>query len=237
MNSYAARRAAAALDNAAATAVEKPGMAGFLPPARLLTNGDDGMMLLVTGLAVFFAAHIIPTQPDLRASFIARLGEGTYKIVFSLVSLAGLALIVFGWSKLGLHPGKNPILWEPPLWTRHIAITLMLPATVLLVAAYVPSRIRTAVKHPMLAAIKIWALAHLIANGDLASVLLFGSFLAYGVYDRISVKRRGALGPLGATAGGMGGDALAAGLGLALYVVFLLWGHEFLIGKPPLGGV
>lgn len=195
------------------------------------------MMLLVVGLAVFFAAHLIPTHPDLRASFAARLGEGTYKIVFSLLALAGLALIVLGWSKLGLHPSKNPILWDPPLWTRHIAIALMLPAIVLLVAAYVPSRIRTAVKHPMLAAVKIWALAHLLANGDLASLVLFGSFLAFGVYDRISVKRRGALGPLGAKAGTASGDVLVVGLGLAFYAVFLFWGHEFLIGVSPLAGL
>lgn len=195
-----------------------------------------GMMLLVIGLLLFFAAHLVPTQSSLREGLVARFGEGTYKIAFSILSGIGLALIIFGWSKLAAHPGKNPILWEPPLWTRHIAVALMLPAIVLLVAAYVPSRIRTAVKHPMLVAIKLWALAHLLANGDLASLILFGGFLAYAVYDRISVKRRGALGPLGAKTGGVAGDVTVIGVGLALYLVFLLWGHEALIGVSPLAG-
>ena len=114
-----------------------------------------------------------------------------------MLAFAGLALIAIGYHKLQVMPGKNPVLWTPPLWTRHVAFTLMLPAMILLVAAYVPSRIRTAVGHPMLAAVKIWATAHLLANGDLGSVVLFGSFLAWAIVDRISVKRRNAPGPLG----------------------------------------
>ena len=118
-----------------------------------------------------------------------------------MLSLVGLTLIVLGFYKLHLHPGKNPILWDPPTWTRHMALALMLPAMIALVATYVPSHIHVMLKHPMLVAIKIWALAHLLANGDLASLLLFGSFLAFAVYDRISVKRRGDLGPIGRAAG------------------------------------
>lgn len=192
------------------------------------------MLLLAIGLLLFFAVHLVPARPEIRGSLAARLGEGPYKIAFSVLSAIGIALIVLGWSKLALHPGKNPILWDPPLWTRHVAVALMLPAFILLVAAYVPSRIRTAVKHPMLTAIKIWAFAHLLANGDLASLVLFGGFLAFAVFDRISVKRRGALGPLGARQGGIGGDAAALISGTALYLVFLLWGHEWLIGVAPL---
>ena len=113
----------------------------------------------------------------------------------------------------------------------------MLPAMILLVAAYVPSRIRSAVGHPMLAAIKIWALAHLLANGDLASLVLFGSFLVWVVVDRISVKRRGALGPLGsATSTSPINDLIVVGVGLALYAVMLVWGHRWLIGVPLLAG-
>ena len=123
---------------------------------------------------------------------------------FAVVSLIGFALIVLGFHKLQLHPGKNPQLWDPPMWTRHIALALMLPAMIALVAAYVPSHIHTMLKHPMLVAIKIWALAHLLANGDLASLVLFGSFLAFAVYDRISVKRRGAPGAARRRAPGRG---------------------------------
>ena len=101
----------------------------------------------------------------MRAGLIARLGAGAYKAGFSILSLIGFAVIVMGYHKMQLHPGKNPVLWEPPLWTRHIALALMLPAMILVVAANVPSRIRSSVKHPMLMGIMIWALAHLLANG------------------------------------------------------------------------
>lgn len=194
------------------------------------------MLLLVLGLVLFFAIHLVPTQPELRRGFVARFGEGAYKGAFSLVSFAGLMLIVYGYHKLQVMPGKNPDLWYPPVWTRHVAATLMMPAIVLLVAAYVPSRIRDAAKHPMLLSIKLWALAHLLSNGDLASVLLFGSFLAWAVFDRISVRRRSALGPLGARTGGpLFNDLLVVGAGLAAYAVFALWGHKLLIGVAPFG--
>ena len=134
-----------------------------------------------------------------------------------------------------MHPGKNPQLWVPPLWTRHLAVGLMWPAIIALVAAYVPSRIHTMLKHPMLVAIKIWALAHLLANGDLAALVLFGSFLAFAVYDRISVKKRHALGPIGAKTGPWYNDLIVLGVGTALYLVILLWAHQLVIGVSPLG--
>jgi uncharacterized membrane protein len=143
-------------------------------------------------------------------------------------------LIVIGFGKLQEHPGKNPQLWYPPLWTRHLALALMLPAMIALVAAYVPSRIHTALKHPMLVAIKLWALAHLLANGDLGSLILFGSFLAFAVYDRISVKRRAALGPLGTKTGPWINDVIVLVAGSGLYVVILLWLHRLVIGVSPL---
>jgi uncharacterized membrane protein len=141
-------------------------------------------------------------------------------------------LIVLGYGQMqGLGRG-NPELWVPPAWTRHLVLLLMIPSMVLLVAAYVPSRIRSVVGHPMLAALKTWAFAHLLANGDLASVLLFGSLLAYGVWDRISVSDRPSPGPLGAAKGGIIGDVVAVVAGLALYAFMLLWGHAWLIGVP-----
>ena len=135
------------------------------------------MLPLILGLVVFFAVHLVPSQPALKQGLVDRFGETAFKIGFGAIALIGLAAIVYGYHKMQVMPGKNPVLWDPPTWTRHIAFLLMLPAMILLVAAYVPSRIRTAVKHPMLAAIKIWALAHLLVNGDLASLLLFGEFL------------------------------------------------------------
>lgn len=193
------------------------------------------MMVLIVGLVLFLAVHLLPTQPELRDALKEKLGERAYKAIFALLSLAGVIIIVLGYHKLQLHPGKNPVLWEPPVWTRHITVALMLPAMVLLVASLIPSRIRTAVRHPMLAAIKIWALAHLLANGDLGAVLLFGSFLAFAIYDRMSVKRRGALGPLGdAAPKGVMNDVLVLAVGVALYAALLFGGHAWLIGVSPM---
>jgi uncharacterized membrane protein len=192
------------------------------------------MLVLVIGLVIFFAIHLVPSNAAMRDGLIARFGLTGYKAIFGIVSLVGFALIVIGFAKLQMHPGKNPQLWVPPLWTRHLAAGLMLPAIIALVAAYVPSRIHTALKHPMLVAIKIWALAHLLANGDLAALVLFGSFLAFAVYDRTSVKKRHALGPLGAKSGPWYNDLIVLGVGTALYLVILLWAHQFFIGVSPL---
>lgn len=192
------------------------------------------MLVLVIGLVVFLAIHMVPSNTELRNGLIARFGTTGYKAVFAMVSLIGLVLIIVGFAKLQLHPGKNPQLWYPPLWAQHVAVALMLPAMIALVAAYVPSRIHTVLKHPMLVAIKLWALAHLLANGDLGSLLLFGSFLAFAVYDRISVKRRAALGPLGTRTGPWINDIIVLVVGSGLYVIFLLWAHQLLIGVSPL---
>ena len=190
------------------------------------------MALLIAGLALFIVVHLVPTRPSLRAGLVGTLGPGIYRGLFALVSIAGLVLIVLGYGYMqGLGRG-NPQLWVPPVWIKHVVFLLMIPAIILLVAAYVPSRIRSAVGHPMLTALLLWALGHLLANGDLASVLLFGSFLAYAVYDRISVRHRPSPGPLGKAQGGGIGDAIAVGLGLILYALMIVWGHAKLIGVP-----
>ena len=193
------------------------------------------MMVLIVGLILFLGIHLLPTSPELRDGVQARLGTGPYKLLYSLISLAGFVIIVLGYHKLQLHPGKNPVLWEPPVWARHVAVGLMLPAMILLVAAFIPSRIRTAVRHPMLAAIKIWALAHLLANGDLGALLLFGSFLAYAIYDCISIKRRGIAGPIGAgPPAGPINDILVLVIGVGLYAAMLFGLHAWLIGVAPM---
>lgn len=187
------------------------------------------MGLLVAGLLLFFAIHLVPTSPSLRQRLLNGMGETVYKILFAVVSLVSLYLIVKGYGEARL---VAPDLWDPPLWTRHITMLLMLIAFIMLASAYIPSRIRDRLKHPMLAAIKTWALAHLIANGDGASLLLFGGFLMWAVYDRISVKRRAAMGPLGERKGTLGGDIAAVAVGVAAYLLMVLWGHEALIGVP-----
>lgn len=192
------------------------------------------MTLLIAGLILFYAIHLVPTRPALRQSMTNSLGENGYKGLFTLVSLIGLVLIVYGYGQAKIASSSiNPQLWVPPAWTRHIAYLLMLFAFILLVAAYVPSRIRDKAKHPMLAAIKFWTLAHLLVRGDLAGLILFGSFLAWAVYDRISVKHRAnARGPLGNTPGTARGDIIVVVVGLVLYALMIAVGHTWLIGKP-----
>jgi len=193
------------------------------------------MLLLVIGLVLFLGVHVLPTRVGLRQELIARFGTNAYKLGFTALSAIGLVLIVYGYAKAQGLAGKNPQLWVPPSSGRHVAFTLMLPAMILLVASQVPSRIRTAVGHPMLAAIKLWALAHLVANGTLAALLLFGSFLAWAIYDRVSVKSRNARGPLGETPGTLTGDVIVVVVGVALYALMLFWGHAKLIGVPLVG--
>lgn len=188
------------------------------------------MLTLVLGLALFVLIHLVPASPDVRRGLAARFGEGAYKGVFSLVAFAGLALIVYGYHKAQLQPGKNPILWQPPAWGRHVTMALMLPVFPLLVATYLPGRITAAVRHPMITAVKFWALAHLFVRGDMASVMLFLVMLAWAVYDRISLKSREANGLVTIKTGPLTNDIIALLVGLALYAAFVLWGHRALIG-------
>lgn len=191
------------------------------------------MLPLIIGLALFLGIHLLPTSPQTRTGLVERFGETSYKLAFSVVSLAGLILIVLGYHKLQVMPGKNPVLWDPPAAMRHATYLLMLAAMFLLVAAYIPSKLRDLVKHPMLGAIKFWAFAHLLVNGDMGSIVLFGSFLIWAIYDRVSLKsREGGRGPLGDKRGTLAGDAAVVVIGAALYLGMVYWGHLALIGVP-----
>jgi len=193
------------------------------------------MLVLVVGLLVFLGVHSVSiVAPAWRAATIARLGEGPWKGLYSLVSAVGLALIVVGY---GLARREPVVLYMPPAALRHLALVVMLPVFPLLFAAYLPGRIRAAAKHPFLVAVKLWAFAHLLANGMLADVLLFGGFLVWAVADRISVKRRPAAQTHEVPAAPPGGanDAIALIGGLVVYAVFILWAHRWIIGVSPLG--
>lgn len=193
------------------------------------------MTYLILGLVIFFGAHLF-TAFRSRApgkDIKARLGYGPYMGLYSLVSAIGLGLIIWGFG--AARPA--PVLYVPPAGLAHLNLALMLPALILLAAAYLPTgRIKKAVKHPMLAAVKIWALGHLLANGELNSVLLFGSFLAYGVIDRIAVKKRGDLGPGPDAPVSAMGDLAAIVIGAGAYAAILLWLHPILFGMPALPG-
>ncbi len=190
------------------------------------------MALLIAGLVIFFGMHSVAiVAPAARDRARARLGELGWKGVYALVSLVGFLLIIYGFAAARQSP---TVLYTPPHWMRHVTFLFMLPVFPLLLAAYLPGRIKTAAKHPMLAAIKFWAFGHLLANGLLADVLLFGGFLAWAVLDRISLKRRAPQVIRTAPASPFN-DVIAVVLGLALYALFIGWAHVRLFGVSPLG--
>lgn len=193
-----------------------------------------GLVVMILGLVLFFAPHVFTTKRDARAQAIARLGEGTYKILYSVVSLAGLALIVWGF---GHYRATGWIdVWYPPKALKHITVALMLPAVILVVASYLRGRIYATLKHPMLAGVKLWAAAHLLANGDLGSIFLFGSFLGWGVYDRISLKYRTDSGAPPIPVGGVTNDLIAVAVGIIAYLALAFAFHPVVIGVPVMGG-
>ena len=183
------------------------------------------MTSFAAGLFLFFGPHVFTMFRDARARLVQRLGALPYRGLYSLVSLAGFVLLVMGFSELPRVP-----IWDPPAWMHWLTVLLMLPVFVLLAAAYVPGHIKAKLKNPMLLALKTWALAHLLSNGDSASMLLFGAFLAYAVIDLMAVKRSGR--STGVAHPQARFDAIAVGVGLALYALFIVWLHRALIGVP-----
>ncbi|HVX76693.1 MAG TPA: NnrU family protein [Bradyrhizobium sp.] len=198
-----------------------------------------GLLVMILGLILFFGVHLITTQRELRARFVASMGEGVYKAVYGLVSLAGLVLIAWGFAAYR-RAGMIEV-WEPLVpagfltMLRHITVALMLPAVILVVASYIRGRIYTALKHPMLAGIKLWAAAHLLANGDLGSIILFGSFLGWAVFDRISLKHRTDSGAPPIPVGGLGNDFIAVAVGIIAYLALAFVFHPVVIGVPVIG--
>jgi uncharacterized membrane protein len=190
-----------------------------------------GLAILILGLVVFLATHVFVTFRDTRARLIDRLGHG-YRALFALVALVGLALIVWGY---GDYRAQGLItVWSPPAFMRHITVGLMLFSVIFVTGAFVPSHIKMWLKHPMLASIKTWAFAHLLSNGDLGSILLFGSFLAWGVYARIAAKRRGDLGTTTAPSGWTN-DVIVVALGIVIYLALGFAFHPIVIGVPVFG--
>jgi uncharacterized membrane protein len=192
-----------------------------------------GIVVMILGLVLFLGVHTLTTRRDLRARLIGSAGEGGYKVGYALVSLIGLALIVWGFAQY--RANEMIELWTAPRALKHLTEALMLPAVILVVAAYIRGRIYTAVKHPMLSGVKLWAAAHLIANGDLGGIILFGSFLAWAVFDRISLKRRADPGGPPIPVGGLGNDAIAVVVGIVAYLALGFAFHPIVIGIPVFG--
>lgn len=187
------------------------------------------MNMLVLGLVLFFGVHSVSIVSDpWRNRMAARIGEWSWKGLYSLVSGVGFALIVWGYA-LARH---DPVLmYTPPGWLRPVAMVLLVPVFPLLLATYLPGRIQAAARHPMLAATQLWAFAHLLTNGMVADVLLFGAFLVWAVLDRISMAHRTQR-PIPGIPPSPANDLVAVAGGLAIYVAFALWLHGWLIGVP-----
>jgi len=190
------------------------------------------MALLIAGLIVFLGVHSLRIVADgWRSAQIARIGLLPYKAIYSTVSLLGLALIVVGY---GQARTASVLLWDPPLWLRHVSALLMLFAFVLLAAAYVPrNRLRYAVGHPMVLGVKVWAAGHLLANGHLEDLLLFGGFLAWAVFDFRAARQRDRRDGRIDARGTLAGDVATILIGAALWAVFARYLHAWLIGVQP----
>ncbi len=187
------------------------------------------MLMLIAGLILFFGPHSVAiVAPSWRDRMVMHLRALSWKGAYSLISAAGLILIVLGFAQARRSP---VVLYVSPAWLHDLTWVMMLPVFPLLFAAYLPGRIQTAAKHPMLAAIKIWATAHLLVNGTLADVLLFGSFLVWAVAVRISLKRR-VPAPVRGAPPSRYNDLIAVVLGVALYALFILRLHALIIGVP-----
>ena len=192
------------------------------------------MIVFLAGLVLFLGVHSVSiVAPGWRNAQIARRGEGAWKGIYSIASAVGLALLIVGY---GMARREPVVLYTPPAALRHLALLVMVPVFPLLFAAYLPGRIRSAAKHPFLLATKLWATAHLLANGTLVDVLLFGAFLVWAVADRISVKRRAVAEAHDAPAAPARpmNDAIAIVGGLVSYGGIVLWAHRWLIGVSPL---
>ena len=188
------------------------------------------MLLLIAGLALFFAAHSVAiVAPFWRDRMVLLVGQLQWKGLYALTSSVGFVALVCGY---GLARQTPIIIYTPPLWLGYATFVLMLPVFPLALAAYLPGRIQSATRHPLLVATTLWAGAHLLANGSLAALLLFGSFLAWAGVDQISLRRRHAP-PLQALSASMFNDVIAVAGGIALYFAFVWRVHGWLIGVQP----
>ncbi len=192
------------------------------------------MAIFLAGLALFFGVHLYSAlrSRDPDKDIKKRLGYGPYMGFYSLASLIGFGLIIYGFSQTR----GSGLLYDPPVWTRHLNLLLMLPAMIILTASQLPTgKIKQTLKHPMLVAVKIWAVGHLLANGEYNSVILFGSFLAYAVFDRIMVKKRGDIGPGPEAAASLTMDIVSVAVGAALWGALAFWLHPILFGVAVIG--
>lgn len=182
------------------------------------------MFLLIFGLALFISIHTLPSIGNYRDNTIAKIGMPAYKVLYSLVSLAGIIAIVYGKGNAAYVD-----LWTPPSWGRIAVSAFMLITFILFSAMYAPSNIKRFTRHPMLWGVCLWSAGHLLANGDLASVLLFGSFGLFSLYAMWSANKRGA--KKSTTSYPLKNDGIIAGIGVLIYAIVLFL-HPYIAGVP-----
>lgn len=192
------------------------------------------MPYLLAGLFIFLGVHSVRLMADgWRTRVRFRWGDKAWRAGYSLLSLAGFGLIVWGFGLVRQDPVQ---LWSPPAGMRHLAALVTLPACVLLAAAYVPgNQIKARVHHPMVAGVMLWAFAHLLANGNVEHVLLFGTFLGWAVLSYLAAKSRDRRNGMVYAAGKTGATGITVALGVATWMAFTLWLHGWLIGVRPFG--
>jgi uncharacterized membrane protein len=191
------------------------------------------MTIFVAGLLVFLGIHSVSiVAPRWRDAQAARMGKNGWRGLYSLVSIVTLVAMIYGY---GIARQTPVVVYASPLPLRHLTLLLMLPVFPLLVAAYLPGRIKRLTRHPMLLAVILWALAHLLANGTLNDLLLFGAFLLWAVADLISVSRRANVRPVPGAPPSAMNDVIVVVVGLGLYAFMLLWAHARVVGVSPLG--
>lgn len=192
------------------------------------------MLFLILGLVLFLGVHSIRIfADDWRTAQRNKIGEMPWKGIYSLVSLVGFGVLVWGY---GLARHETTIIWSPPVFMRHIAALLVLVAFIFLVATYVPGNsIKARVHHPMVLAVKTWAFAHLLANGTLADIILFASFLVWAMLSFRAARKRDRVTGTSYPPGTMGATLVTVVVGIAAFVGFALWGHAYLIGVRPFG--
>jgi uncharacterized membrane protein len=188
---------------------------------------------LVLGLVLFIGTHVFVTLRGARAAVIETTGEWPYKALVAVLSVVGILLIGFGFGKYRASGWID--VWYPPRWTYYVTQLLMWPASIFVVAAYIRGNIWRQLRHPMLVGIKIWAVAHLISNGDLGSIILFGSFLLWAGFDRASLKYRTDPGSPALPVNGRRNDVIAIVVGTALYVLLGLVFHPLVVGRAVFG--
>jgi uncharacterized membrane protein len=192
------------------------------------------MSVLVLGLVIFLAVHSVRIFAEpWRTRQIARLGEKRWKSIYSLASAVGLILIIWGY---GIARRDPVLLWAPPVWAPHLAALLTLIAFILFPAAHIPgNHFKVWLKHPMVVAVGLWAFAHLLANGTLNAVILFGAFLVWAVVDYLAARRRDLALGVAYSGGSLAKDGMAVVSGLVVWIVFVFWLHGWWIGVRPLG--